>query len=175
MLRLQHLSGMFSDDNARGHGVPGRHARDDRSVSATKVLDSVDLEATVHYRHCVSAHFGSTGLMPICDAGVPDEVFESGAFEIARHHLAFHEASECGGVTDLATDFHAGYHGLQVVWVRQRAGFDLDGIQRIGACETNQSSAFWAHDTCRHSPGSGRWVEPGYCLRTLEGRCTLSC
>src|SRR6266849_8142875 len=113
MLRLQHLSGTFADDDARGHSVPGSDARHNRSVGDTKVLDSVDFEATVHYRHCVSAHWGSTGLMPICDAGVPDEVFESGAFEIAWHHLALHERSECGGVTDLAADFHAGYRGLQ--------------------------------------------------------------
>src|SRR5260370_17353120 len=93
-----HLTGTLADNHAGRHGVAGSDARHDGSVSDTKVLDSVDFEATVHYRHWVSAHLGSTGLMPIGDAGIPDEVFESGAFEIARHHLALHETSENAAV-----------------------------------------------------------------------------
>ena len=48
---LQYLSGEFADNNARGHRVTGRHARQNRAVSDMQIFDSVDLQLTVYDGH----------------------------------------------------------------------------------------------------------------------------
>jgi hypothetical protein len=44
---LQKLSGSFSDDDTRGHRVPRRYARQDRSIRDTKAFDTIYLEFAV--------------------------------------------------------------------------------------------------------------------------------
>jgi hypothetical protein len=75
MLRLQHLSATFADDDAGGHRVPGCHAWQNRSVSDTKIVDSIDLEVTVYDGHGIASHFGGTCLMGVSRGSISDEVF----------------------------------------------------------------------------------------------------
>src|ERR1700756_1571622 len=97
----QHLSSTLANDHTGSHCVAGCHARHDRAVSNTKVVDSIDFEMTIYDRHGVSAHLGGTGLMPIGHGGIPDEVVEVGALQITRHDFAFGEWLECHRVADL--------------------------------------------------------------------------
>src|SRR6266850_6520964 len=91
---LQHFCGALANDDARRHRVAGCGARHDGTVSDPKIIDPMDLERAVHYRHRVVSHLGRTCLMPIAACHVADEVLECGAFEIAWHHLSLDERAQ---------------------------------------------------------------------------------
>jgi hypothetical protein len=78
-----------------------------------------------------------------------NEVFKLGTFQVPRHHLALDEWAKCGGVPDLAAEFHAGYRGLQIVWVRQIIRLNLYRVERIGPRQTEMASAFAFCKLCR--------------------------
>src|SRR5262249_54057313 len=99
---------------------------------------------------------GGTGLMPVSHDGIPDEAFELRTFQITGHHLAPGERPKCRGVAYLATEFHAGYHGLQVVWMRQQIRLNLDGVQGIGSHQTELTSAFGPCDGPEQCPAIAR-------------------
>jgi hypothetical protein len=58
--------------------------------------------------------------MPIGNGGIPDKVFQFSIFQVAWHHLALGERTKRGGVAYLTAEFHAGYSGLHIIWVRQK-------------------------------------------------------
>src|SRR5882724_7621401 len=102
--------------------------------------------------------------MPVRHDSIADEILEFCALQISWHHLALGEGTKRGGVPYLPAEFDAGYRGLQVVRVRQHVCLNLNGIERIGSCQTDMTSALRTHDACGHRPRTGRWVEPGRCL-----------
>src|SRR5260370_36867592 len=80
--------------------------------------------------------------MPIGNGGIPDKVFQFSIFQVAWHHLALGERTKRGGVAYLTAEFHAGYSGLHIIWVRQKIRLNLNGIERIGPRQTNTAPLF---------------------------------
>jgi hypothetical protein len=76
--------------------------------------------------------------MVVGTGSISDEVLELCTLQVAWHHLALGERTECGGVAYLAAELHAGYRGLQVVWVRHSIRFNLNGIERIDSTDGPQ-------------------------------------
>ena len=149
MLRLQHLSGTFADDDAGGHRVAGCHARQNRSVRDTKVVYSIDLEVTVDDGHRIASHFGGTCLMGVSRGGIADEIFQIGPFQISRHNFTFCIGSKRSRITDLAAQFHANYRGPHIIGVRQEVVMNLNWVERIRSCQADLPPAFWLYDTCQ--------------------------
>jgi hypothetical protein len=146
MLRPQDLGDTLANDDAGSHGVAGGHPWHDRAIRHTKVADSIDVQMAIHHRQGISAHLGRAGLMPVGYGGIADEAFELCPFQVAWHHLAPGEGAKRGGVADLSAQFHAGSDSLQIVWVRQKIGLNLDGVERIGPHQKDTASAFGPDD-----------------------------
>ncbi len=94
--------------------------------------------------------------MPIGNGGIPDKVFQFSIFQVAWHHLALGERTKRGGVAYLTAEFHAGYSGLHIIWVRQKIRLNLNGIERIGPRQTNTASAFRPYDATEQCPTGRR-------------------
>jgi len=130
------LCGTLANDDAWSHGVAGCHAWHDRPIRNTQIFDSIDFKIAINHGHGVSSHLGGTRLMPVGHGCIANEVFKLGTFQVSWHHLALDEWAKCGGVAYLAAEFHAGYRGLQIVWVTQTICLNLNGVERIGARQT---------------------------------------
>jgi hypothetical protein len=118
MFQPQDLCGTLANDDAGSHRVAGCHAWHDGPIRDTKVCDTIDFEFAINHRHGVLAHLGGAGLVPVARGSIADKVLQFGTFQVAWYHLALSKRSKCGGVAYLAAEFHTGYRGLQVVWVR---------------------------------------------------------
>jgi hypothetical protein len=65
----------LADDDARSHGVAGRHVRHNGAVRDAKVFNSIDLELGVYDRHRIAPLFCGTRLMVVSNCRIANEVF----------------------------------------------------------------------------------------------------
>ena len=94
--------------------------------------------------------------MVVGHAGIPDEVFELGTFQVAWHHLAPGEGAKSVGVAYLSAEFHEGYRGFKIVWVRQMVSLDLNRVERIGTRQTDPATALRPYDATVQCPPTAR-------------------
>src|SRR5262249_39728734 len=73
--------------------------------------------------------------------------------------FAFCVSSKWSRITNLATKFNTSHRGLQIVWVRQRIGLDLDGVVGVRSRQTDTASALGTYNTSKQCPGIRRWIE----------------
>jgi hypothetical protein len=144
---LQHLSGAFSDDDARSHRVSDCNAWHDGSVGNAKSVNSINLEVGIDDGHVIPSHLCGTRLMPVCTGGVADEVFQIRTFEIARHDLPLCKLLHWRGVSDVSAYADAGNGCLHVVGMGQEVGFDLKRIIRVRAGKPDSPSALCPFQT----------------------------
>src|SRR5258708_172433 len=76
------LRSALADDDARSHSIAGSHSRHDRPISNAKIVNSIDLEVVVYYRHRIVAHLGGARLVVVGSGRVADEIVKCGAFQV---------------------------------------------------------------------------------------------
>src|SRR5215469_5395264 len=160
VLILKKFCSAFANNDAGSHGAASCQAWHDRAIRNTKVVDSIDPEIAINYRHSVTAHLGGAGIMPIGYDAIADKIRKFCVLQISWHHLPFGERTKCGRVAYLSAEFYAGCRRLQIVRVPQIICLDLNGIEGIGPSQTNTSSALRLYDATEQCPSTRRQTKP---------------
>src|SRR5262249_44025895 len=96
----------LTDDNTWCHRVTGCYTWHDRCISNAKVVDPVDLEVAINYRHRVPSHLGARCLMPKAERSIADVLFQSCLFQFAGQGLPLKEWTQRVEIAYLPTKFH---------------------------------------------------------------------
>jgi hypothetical protein len=94
--------------------------------------------------------------MPSRQSGIPKEVVEIGALQIAGRNLTSGEGPESGRISNCAADLYRSARGLEVVWMRQVIRFDPNWIAGVWPAQTKSATALWSNNSPEKPPSSGR-------------------